>query len=215
MNDVKKVFEEAANELRLTGGKTIIFMDEIHRFTKAQQDVFLPFVEKGTITLYPHFVLAVLMMIRIGATTENPSFKITSALLSRCRVFVLSPLTTDHVKQILKRAHMALCDDKGVQDIVSDELIDYMADLADGDGMPSQRRVLIVARNALNMFELTFSLALTASQKKDRLTVATLRPLLLRTQIVYDRAGDKHYDTISAFIKSMRGSSTSPTRPYI
>lgn len=110
---------------------------------------------------------------------------------------------------------MELCDDKGVQDIVSDELIDYLADLADGDGMPSQRRVLIVARNALNMFELTFSLALTASEKNDRLTVATLRPLLLRTQIVYDRAGDKHYDTISAFIKSMRGSSTSPTRPYI
>ena len=71
---------------------------------------------------------------RIGATTENPSFKITSALLSRCRVFVLSPLTTDHVKQILKRAHKAQCEDNGVQDIVSDELIDYLADLADGDG---------------------------------------------------------------------------------
>ena len=71
---------------------------------------------------------------RIGATTENPSFKITSALLSRCRVFVLSPLTTDHVRQILKRAHKALCEDKGVQDIVSDELVDYLADLADGDG---------------------------------------------------------------------------------
>src|SRR5271170_5669086 len=135
VNDVKKVFEEAANELRLTGGKTIIFMDEIHRFTKAQQDVFLPFVEKGTITLYPHFH-AGCVHDRIGATTENPSFKITSALLSRCRVFVLSPLTTDHVKQILTRAHTALCDDKGVQDIVSDELIDYLADLADGDGIP-------------------------------------------------------------------------------
>jgi len=154
-----------------------------------------------------------LMMGRIGATTENPSFKITSALLSRCRVFVLSPLTTDHVKQILKRAHTTLCDDQGVHDIVSDELVDYLADLADGDGISCRRCPVIVARNALNMFELTFSLALTASQKNDPLTVATLRPLLLRTQIVYDRAGDKHYDTISAFIKSMRGSGISCPPP--
>lgn len=72
---------------------------------------------------------------RIGATTENPSFKITSALLSRCRVFVLSPLTTDHVRQILRRAHATLCEDRGVEDIVSDEIIEYLADLADGDGM--------------------------------------------------------------------------------
>ena len=126
------MFDEAANELRLTGGKTIIFMDEIHRFTKAQQDVFLPFVEKGTITLCSLFIRRVNG--RIGATTENPSFKITSALLSRCRVFVLSPLTTDHVKRILQRAHTALCEDKGVKEIVSEELIDYLADLADGDG---------------------------------------------------------------------------------
>jgi putative ATPase len=132
VNDVKKVFEEAAKELRLTGGRTIIFMDEIHRFTKAQQDVFLPFVEKGTITLYT--LQFFLTNDRIGATTENPSFKITSALLSRCMVFVLSPLTTNHVKQILQRAHRTLCEDKGVTDIVSDDLIEYMADLADGDG---------------------------------------------------------------------------------
>jgi putative ATPase len=203
VNDVKKVFEEAANELRLTGGKTIIFMDEIHRFTKAQQDVFLPFVEKGTITLYNTY--EIVTDSRIGATTENPSFKITGALLSRCRVFVLSSLTTEHVRQILKRANIALCGDRGVEGVVSDEIVDYLADLADGDGMCS-RCVLTIARNALNMFELAFSLAITAFQKGGLLTVATLRPLLLRTQIVYDRAGDKHYDTISAFIKSMRGS---------
>ena len=143
---------------------------------------------------------------RIGATTENPSFKITSALLSRCRVFVLSPLTTDHVRQILRRAHATLCKDRDVEDIVSDEIIEYLADLADGDGMSVPSLSFMVARNALNMFELTFSLAMTSHQKGGRLTVATLRPLLLRTQIVYDRVGDKHYDTISAFIKSMRGS---------
>jgi putative ATPase len=133
VNDVKKVFDEAANELRLTGGKTIIFMDEIHRFTKAQQDVFLPFVEKGTITLYlPKLVGGA--NTRIGATTENPSFKITSTLLSRCRVFVLANLTSEHIKAILERAHRALCEDREVDDIVSNELIDYLADLADGDG---------------------------------------------------------------------------------
>jgi putative ATPase len=199
VNDVKKVFEEASNELHLTGRKTIIFMDEIHRFTKAQQDVFLPFVEKGTITL-------------IGATTENPSFKVTSALLSRCRVFVLAPLTTEHVKQIIKRADEMMSlerDVKGLQ-IVSDELVDYLADLADGDGILLGFGELMVARNALNMFELTFSVALTVYQRGEKLTVDTLRPLLLRTQIVYDRKGDKHYDTISAFIKSMRHSGTPP-----
>ena len=107
-------------------------MDEIHRFTKAQQDVFLPYVEKGTITLYR--ILCFSIDNRIGATTENPSFKITSALLSRCRVFVLSPLTTDHVRLILKRANTALSEDKKVADIVSDDIIEYLADLADGDG---------------------------------------------------------------------------------
>ena len=132
VNDVKKVFEEAANDLQLTGGKTIIFMDEIHRFTKAQQDVFLPYVEKGTITLF--FSLRTRVDGRIGATTENPSFKITGALLSRCRVFVLSPLTTDHVRLILKRANRTLSEERNLQDIVSDEIIEYLADLADGDG---------------------------------------------------------------------------------
>ena len=117
-------------------------MDEIHRFSKAQQDVFLPFVEKGTITLYDLFLL-IKVKSRIGATTENPSFKLTNALLSRCRVFVLSPLTIDHVQQILKRADAALCQDKGVQGIVSDEIIDYLADLADGDGNPSRLRTHI------------------------------------------------------------------------
>ena len=123
-------------------------------------------------------------------------------------MFVLKPLKTEHILQILKRAEVALCEDKGVVGVVSDEIIDYLADLADGDGISGFKR-LIKARNALNMFELAFSLAISASEKNERLTVDTLRPLLLRTQIVYDRAGDKHYDTISAFIKSMRGSGTS------
>ena len=152
---------------------------------------------------------------RIGATTENPSFQITSALLSRCRVFVLAPLTTDHVKQILERAHHVLCDDKGVPDIVSNGIIDYLADLADGDGNVRFYSDLRTARNALNMFELAFSIAFTAYQKNDSLTVDILRPLLLRTQLVYDRAGDKHYDTISAFIKSMRGSGSSDLEAFL
>ena len=123
-------------------------------------------------------------------------------------MFVLKPLKTEHILQILKRAEVALCEDKGVVGVVSGEIIDYLADLADGDGISGFKR-LIKARNALNMFELAFSLAISASEKNERLIIDTLRPLLLRTQIVYDRAGDKHYDTISAFIKSMRASGTS------
>jgi putative ATPase len=106
----------------------------------------------------------------------------------------------------LKRANRALSEERNLEDIVSDEIIEYLADLADGDGNSRTGLKLIIARNALNMFELSYSLAMTAHQKNEVLTVDTLRPLLLRTQIVYDRAGDKHYDTISAFIKSMRGS---------
>ena len=137
---MKKVFEEASNELRLTGGKTIIFMDEIHRFTRAQQDVFLPFVENGTITLY--FLTNSGFNGRIGATTENPSFKLTGALLSRCRVFVLAPLTADHVRSILQRADTVSCEDKGVKDIVSTEIIQYLSDLADSDGNSFSNKLL-------------------------------------------------------------------------
>jgi putative ATPase len=117
----------------------------------------------------------------------------------------LTPLTIDHIRQILQRASALVCEENGVEDIVSQELLEYLADLCDGDGILIAS-ILTVARNALNMYEMTFSLALKANQKNESLTVETLRPLLLRTQVVYDRIGDKHYDTISAFIKSMRGS---------
>jgi putative ATPase len=111
------------------------------------------------------------------------------------------------VKRILWRANRTLCEESGTTGVSSQEIIDYLADLADGDGKCVGDTVDL-ARSALNMFELTFSLALKEHQKGGKLSVETLRPLLLRTQVVYDRLGDKHYDTISAFIKSMRGSSS-------
>ena len=174
--ECKKLFAEAKSELGLTGRKTIIFCDEIHRFSKSQQDVFLGPVEAGTVTL-------------IGATTENPSFKVQSALLSRCRTFTLAKLTTEDVTAILKRALEVEGPSYQPSELVDDELIRYLAAFGDGD-----------ARTALNLLELAMDFS-----KRPGATKESIKAALTQT-LVYDRAGDQHYDTISAFHKSVRGS---------
>ncbi|KAM5348654.1 hypothetical protein ACJ41O_008478 [Fusarium nematophilum] len=185
VGECKKLFQEAANELTLTGRKTIIFCDEIHRFNKTQQDVFLKPVEAGTVTL-------------IGATTENPSFKVTGALLSRCRTFALQALTTEDVVRILQRALREEASVYPPTPLLDEAMISYLARFADGD-----------ARTALNLLELALSLT-----TREGITQEDIKAALTKT-LVYDRAGDQHYDTISAFHKSVRGNDADAALYYL
>ena len=180
IKEIKKVMEEAENSKTL-GIKTIVFIDEIHRFNKAQQDAFLPFVEKGSIIL-------------IGATTENPSFEINNALLSRCRVFVLKSLEEKDIIDLLKRA---LTDKRGYKNkniIIKDETLKIIANLANGD-----------ARSALT----TLEMVITNSEDTNgqiNITKETLENLLNKKTLLYDKNGEEHYNIISALHKSMRNS---------
>jgi len=177
--DVEKVVEHARQNWNLQL-RTILFVDEIHRFNKAQQDAFLPHVESGLITL-------------IGATTENPSFEVITPLLSRSRVLVLEPLIKEDMLAILKRAVEAGKASKRV----SDEALDYIAELSGGD-----------ARVALGNLEL----ALNFNKK---VTVETVKTAAQKRVPGYDKKGDMHYNVISAFIKSMRGSNVDATLYYL
>ncbi|RAL58257.1 hypothetical protein DID88_002257 [Monilinia fructigena] len=161
VGEVKKIFAEARGELGLTGRKTIIFCDEIHRFSKSQQDVFLGPVESGQITL-------------IGATTENPSFKVQNALLSRCRTFTLSKLTDDDILEILERALKAEGLKYTSTDLVDTELLKYLSAFSDGD-----------ARTALNLLELAMGLSTRPNVTKEDIKASLTKTL------VYDRAGDQ------------------------
>ena len=183
--ECKKLFSEARSELGVTGRKTIIFCDEIHRFSKSQQDVFLGPVEAGTVTL-------------IGATTENPSFKVQNALLSRCRTFTLAKLTTEDITTILRRALEVEGPSYEPSELVDQDLIKYLAAFGDGD-----------ARTALNLLELAMDYS-----KRPGATTESIKVALTKT-LVYDRAGDQHYDTISAFHKSVRGSDPDATLYYL
>ncbi|KAL3427139.1 DNA-dependent ATPase MGS1 [Phlyctema vagabunda] len=183
--ECKKIFAEARGELGLTGRKTIIFCDEIHRFSKSQQDVFLGPVESGQITL-------------IGATTENPSFKVQNALLSRCRTFTLQKLTDEDILHILERALATEGPNYTPSDLVDSELLSYLSSFSDGD-----------ARTALNLLELAMGLS-----TRPETTKADIKSALTKT-LVYDRAGDQHYDTISAFHKSVRGSDPDAALYYL
>lgn len=183
----KKDMEEAvkqAKELRgMYGKKTILFVDEIHRFHKGQQDYLLPFVEDGTVIL-------------IGATTENPYFEVNQALLSRSHVFELYPLEKDEVKQLLRRA--ILDEEKGMgsyQAVIEEEALEFLADMAGGD-----------ARSGLNALELGILTTPRGEDGKIHITLSVAEECIQRRAIRYDKSGDNHYDVISAFIKSMRGS---------
>ncbi|KAI9786727.1 MAG: hypothetical protein M1835_002997 [Candelina submexicana] len=185
VGECKKLFAEARGELGLTGRKTIIFCDEIHRFSKSQQDVFLGPVESGQITL-------------IGATTENPSFRVQNALLSRCRTFTLQKLTEENIIAILKRALDVEGPNYAHTSLVDNELLNYLATFADGD-----------ARTSLNLLELAMDLSTRRGITKEE-----IKKCLTQT-LVYDRAGDQHYDTISAFHKSLRGSDPDAALYYL
>jgi len=189
VGECKKLFAEAKNELGLTGRKTIIFCDEIHRFSKSQQDVFLGPVESGAVTL-------------IGATTENPSFKVINALLSRCRVFTLSKLTDDDILAILQRALTIEppSTDQSRELLEKDDfdLLRYLSTFSDGD-----------ARTALNLLSLALDLSTSPEMTSDQIKKS------LTQTLVYDRAGDQHYDTISALHKSVRGSDPDAALYYL
>ena len=181
IKEIKKVMEDADNNKRL-GIKTIVFVDEIHRFNKAQQDAFLPFVEKGSIVL-------------IGATTENPSFEVNNALLSRCRVFVLKELSSDDIMSLLKRA---LTDERGFgkeKVNISEENLKIIAEFANGD-----------ARSALTTLDMIVINGETDENGTINISKDTIEECLTKKTLLYDKNGEEHYNIISALHKSMRNS---------
>ena len=182
--DLRRIVAEAKDRQAMYEQRTILFVDEIHRFNKAQQDVILPHVEDGTVTF-------------IGATTENPSFEVIAPLLSRCRVFTLQALTADQVKAIVRRA---LADEqRGLGQLGAElvpEALEHLVNIANGD-----------ARVALNALETAAFATPENTQGKRSIDLATISDALQRRSPLYDKGGEGHYDTISAFIKSVRGSS--------
>ncbi len=177
--EVREVLKEAAAELETSGRRTILFLDELHRFNKAQQDVLLPDVEAGTVTL-------------IGATTQNPFFAINGPLLSRSTIFTFEPLSRDHIKTVLCRA----LEDKerglgNIAVVVDDDALNFLAEVSDGD-----------ARRTLQALEV----GILSSQPPVHFTLAVAQDSIQRKALDYDPTGDTHYDVASAFIKSMRGS---------
>ena len=183
VKDIREVIEEAREQLKYYNKKTILFVDEIHRFNKAQQDAFLHHVEDGTITL-------------IGATTENPSFEVNAPLLSRCKVLVLEQLTDDHLKTIMSNALQDR--ERGLGNLkveIQNDAFDFIAGLSHGD-----------ARVALNTMEAAVMLTKADQDGKRTVTSEIAQEAMQRKALLYDKGGEGHYNVISAFIKSMRGS---------
>lgn len=181
--DMQDVVAKAKDELAMTGKKTILFIDEIHRFNKSQQDYLLPFVEDGTVIL-------------IGATTENPYFEVNRALISRSIVFELYPLSEENIKTLIRRAvEDEECGMGSYNVTIDDESVDFLANIANGD-----------ARTALNAIELGVLTTDPSEDGKIRITMEVAEECIQKRALKYDKDGDNHYDTISAFIKSMRGS---------
>ena len=181
--DMEAVVETAKQTLKMYSKKTILFIDEIHRFNKGQQDYLLPFVEDGTIIL-------------IGATTENPYFEVNAALLSRSAIFELKPLTGDNIRTLIQRA---ITDEKkglgAFHAVISDEALEFLSDLANGD-----------ARAALNAIELAVLTTEPGDDGVIHIDIDVASECIQKRVIKYDKSADNHYDVISAFIKSMRGS---------
>ena len=181
--DMEAVIQTAKDSLGMYGKRTILFIDEIHRFNKGQQDYLLPFVEDGTIIL-------------IGATTENPYFEVNGALISRSVIFELKPLAREDIKELLRRAVYDREKGMGSYDAVLDgEAMEFLADIAGGD-----------ARHALNAIELGIMTTNRSQDGKIHITLEVAQECIQKRAVRYDKTGDNHYDTISAFIKSMRGS---------
>ena len=181
--DMEEVVEKAKNNMAMSGKKTILFVDEIHRFNKGQQDYLLPFVEDGTVIL-------------IGATTENPYFEVNTALISRSIIFELQPLTAENIKTLIYRAVNDAEKGMGVYNaVIDEEAVDFLAELSNGD-----------ARTALNAVELGVLTTDPGEDGKIHITLQVAEQCIQKRALRYDKGGDNHYDTISAFIKSMRGS---------
>ena len=186
VKEIRSVVEEAKNQQKLYRKKTVLFVDEIHRFNKAQQDAFLHHVESGLITL-------------IGATTENPSFEVIAPLLSRCRVIILNPLSSEDIAAILKNALQDK--ERGLGNLnlaMDEEAISHLSKLADGD-----------ARTALNSLETAAFLLASRDKPSEkasgRITVKDIMRAIARKPLLYDKSGEEHYNLISAFHKSLRG----------
>ena len=183
VKDIRAVIEEAKQQLKYYGKSTILFVDEIHRFNKSQQDAFLHHVEDGTITL-------------IGATTENPSFEINAPLLSRCKVLVLEQLSADNIKTII--TNTLSNKERGLGNLkiaIDDDAFNFIVELSHGE-----------ARVALNTLESALILMSPDKKDKRRITLKVAQEAMQRKALLYDKGGDEHYNVISAFIKSMRGS---------
>lgn len=190
--DMEEVISEAKEKQGMYGKKTILFIDEIHRFNKGQQDYLLPFVEDGTIVL-------------IGATTENPFFEVNGALISRSVIFELKPLSKEEIKELIQRAVYDTEKGMGAYNAVMDEeALEFLADMAGGD-----------ARQALNAVELGIMTTLPLEDGKIHLTLEVASECIQKRIVKYDKGGDNHYDTISAFIKSMRGSDPDAALYYL
>ena len=181
--DMEQVVQEAKDRMGMFGKKTILFVDEIHRFNKGQQDYLLPFVEDGTVIL-------------IGATTENPYFEVNGALISRSIIFELKPLSAEDIKVLIRRAVYDTERGMGAYGAdITEEAVDFLADLSGGD-----------ARMALNAIEIGVLTTEPSQDGKIHITLEVASECIQRRVMRYDKTGDNHYDTISAFIKSMRGS---------
>lgn len=181
--DMEEVVKQAKELQGMYGKRTILFIDEIHRFNKGQQDYLLPFVEDGTIIL-------------IGATTENPYFEVNTALLSRSIIFELQPLDREDIKELLRRAVYDKEKGMGAYDaVIEEDALEFLADISGGD-----------ARHALNAVELGVMTTERSEDGKIHLTLEVAGECIQKRVVNYDKTGDNHYDTISAFIKSMRGS---------
>ena len=182
--DMEEIVKEAKDALGMYGKKTILFVDEIHRFNKGQQDYLLPFVEDGTLIL-------------IGATTENPYFEVNGALISRSRVFELKSLENDDIKELIRRAVYDREKGMGSYDaVIEEDALEFLSDVSNGD-----------ARAALNAIELgVMTTERNAEDGKIHIDMEVAQECIQKRAVRYDKNGDNHYDTISAFIKSMRGS---------